>query len=125
MILRTVIIIRTSLLMATISSFNGNGLKSKIRRERALILCEARNTLGWGCVDEVKKEWMGEVFANNGSVHARGVAILINSGVVKNARMVEDDGEGRMIGVQYEYMGEMFKLIKCMHLMGKRRERFF
>ncbi|KAF3834547.1 hypothetical protein F7725_027105 [Dissostichus mawsoni] len=32
-------------------------------------------------------------------------------GEVKNARKVEDDGEGRMIGVQYQYMGETFKLI--------------
>ncbi|KAF3858933.1 hypothetical protein F7725_012134 [Dissostichus mawsoni] len=83
------------------------------------------NTLGWGCVDEVKKEWMGEVFANNGSVHARGVAILINSGVVKNARMVEDDGEGRMIGVQYEYMGEMFKLINVYAPNGQKERKVF
>ncbi|KAF3842914.1 hypothetical protein F7725_001763 [Dissostichus mawsoni] len=90
--------------MATISSFNGNGLKSKIRENganfcEASIICLQETHWDGGCVDEVKKEWMGEVFANNGSVHAR------------NARMVEDDGEGRMIGVQYEYMGDMFKLI--------------
>ncbi|KAF3860575.1 hypothetical protein F7725_000830 [Dissostichus mawsoni] len=104
---------------------------SKIRRERALILCEASiiclQETHWdgGCVDEVKKEWMGEVFANNGSVHARGVAILINSGVVKNARMVEDDGEGRMIGVQYEYMGEMFKLINVYAPNGQKERKVF
>jgi len=124
-------ILIASLLMATISSFNGNGLRNKCRRRRALSLCEASiiclQETHWDgeSVDEVKKEWRGEVFANNGGERARGVAILINSGDVQNARKVEDDGEGRMIGVQYEYMGDTFKWINVYAPNTKRERRVF
>ncbi|KAF3847405.1 hypothetical protein F7725_020433 [Dissostichus mawsoni] len=47
--------------------------------------------------------------ADEGGTNARGVAILIKTGVVENVK--KSDGDGRMIGVVFEYMGEMFKLI--------------
>ena len=100
----------------------------KDRRDRALLLCATEiiclQETHWDerCVDDVKKGWMGDVYVNNGGLNARGVAILIRTGVVENVRKVEDDGEGRMIGVEFDYMGEMFKLINV-HAPNEEKER--
>ncbi|KAF3847170.1 hypothetical protein F7725_020198 [Dissostichus mawsoni] len=77
------------------------------------------------CVDDVKKSWMGDVYVSNGGTNARGVAILIKTGVVENVKKVEDDGDGRMIGVVFEYMGEMFKLINIYAPNDERGRRVF
>lgn len=104
--MKTIITLIT-LVMVTISSFNGNGLRSKDRREQALMICDSDiiclQETHWDerCVEDVRKEWMGEMYVNNGSVGARGVAILIKTGVVTNIRKGEDDGVGRMVGIMF------------------------
>ena len=84
---------------------------AKDRRDQAILFCSGDiicfQETHWDerCVGDVRKEWMGDVFVNNGGLNARGVAILVKGGVVENVREVENDG------VLFEYMGETFKLI--------------
>lgn len=75
------------------------------------IICLQETHWEMECVREVEKEWMGEVYVNNGGVKGRGVAILTKRGVIENVRKCEDDGEGRIIGITFEHMGETIKLV--------------
>jgi len=103
--------------MVSVVSFNANGLRTGYRRQQALMVCEAGiiclQETHWddGCVKELEREWMGEMFVNNGRDNSRGVAILVKRGVVENVRKCEDDGDGRAIGIIFEHMGKEFKLL--------------
>ena len=71
---------------------------------------------------EVEDEWRGEVFANNGDGNARGVAILTKKGVIGNVRRCEDEGDGRMIGIKFEYKNEEMKLVNV-YMPNEEKER--
>lgn len=118
-------------LMVSVCSFNGCGLKMKNRRDKAILLCDADiiclQETHWDerCVEDVKKGWRGDVYVSNGGMNARGVAILVKTGVVENVKKVEDDKEGRMVGVAFDYMGEMFRLINIYAPNVKKRRKVF
>ncbi|CAJ1079172.1 hypothetical protein F7725_000099 [Xyrichtys novacula] len=63
------------------------------------------------CVNVVKREWLGEMYNNNGGDKTRGVAILVKRGAVENVRKCVDDGEGRVIVITFEHEGKEYKLL--------------
>ena len=93
--------------MIRITSFNANGLRDRNRRQQTLMVCEADII----CLQEthwdeevmrvVEREWMGDMYVNNGGVKSRGVAILVKRGVVENVTKCVDDGDGRVIGITW------------------------
>ena len=105
------------LIMLTIISINARGLKNKNKREQIYgmsdydMICLQETHWDERCMRDVENEWRGEVYANNGDGNARGVAILIKRGVIKKVKRCDDEGDGRMIGVKFEYMNEEFKLV--------------
>ena len=103
--------------MINIISFNANGLRSTKRRQQAMTICSADiiclQETHWDveCMKEIEKEWLGEVFVNNGGVNCRGVVILVKRGLAVNVNKCDDDGEGRIIGITFEHMGRKVKLL--------------
>lgn len=116
------------LMVLSLSSFNGNGLRDRERRQQALLVCDADviclQETHWDdmCVRETGRGWMGEMYVNNGGDKSRGVAILVKRGVIENVRKCVDDGEGRMIGISFEHNGGKYKLIN-LYAPNEERER--
>ena len=116
------------LLMLTIISINARGLKNKIKRHQIYgesnydIICIQETHWDERCMKEVEDEWRGDVYANNGEGNARGVAILTKKGVIGNVRRCEDEGEGRVIGIKFEYMNEEMKLVNV-YVPNEEKER--
>ncbi|KAJ3583316.1 hypothetical protein NHX12_026806 [Muraenolepis orangiensis] len=90
--------------MVKVASLNANGLREYWRRQQALCVCEADiiclQETHWddSMVEDVRREWLGDVFVSQGEAKARGVAILVKQGVVEGVKMVANDGRGRLVG---------------------------
>ena len=108
----------TILIMLTIITINARGLKNKNKRHQIYgecnydIICLQETHWNERCMKEVEDEWRGEVFANNGDGSARGVMILTKRGVIENVRRCEDEGDGRVRGIKFEYMNEVGKCVR-------------
>ena len=88
------------------------------------IICLQETHWDVECMREIEKEWLGEVFVNNGGVNCREVAILVKRGLVVNVNKCDDDGEGRIIGITFEHMGRKVKLLNV-YAPNEEKERSF
>ncbi|KAJ3583297.1 hypothetical protein NHX12_028161 [Muraenolepis orangiensis] len=113
--------------MVKVASLNANGLRDYWRRQQALCVCEADiiclQETNWDdrVVEDVRREWLGDVFVSQGEAKARGVAILVKQGVVEGVRLVVNDGRGRLVGVSFGYLGKILGSIVCMRRMRRGR----
>jgi len=103
--------------MLNIKSVNANGLRDRDKRQQTLRVCDADiiciQETHWddGCMREVEREWVGEMYVNNGGAKAKGVAILVKRERVENVRMCVNDGDGRVLGITFEHAGGNFRLL--------------
>ncbi len=78
--------------MATVTSININGLRDKIKMKELLftfrsdIICIQETNWEEDKVKEMREEWKGDIYYNNGARNARGVAILIKKDRVENIK---------------------------------------
>ena len=117
-----------TILMITILTINARGLNKRWKRQHIYnlseydIICIQETHWDERCMIEVKKEWTGEIYSNNGDGKARGVAILVKKGAVGKVKMCENDGEGRLIAIKFKHMNEEIKLINI-HAANTEKER--
>ena len=78
---------------------------------KADIICLQETHWDDVCVREVKREWMGDVFVNNGTEKSRGVCILVRKGVIEDVTMCENDAEGRVLGVEFKCSDQKYRLL--------------
>ncbi|KAJ3580970.1 hypothetical protein NHX12_017226 [Muraenolepis orangiensis] len=114
--------------MVKVTSLNANGLRDYWRRQQALCVCETDiiclQETHWDdrVVEDVRREWLGDVFVSQGEAKARGVAILVKQGVVEGVKMVVNDERGRLVGVSFGYLGRIVK-VYCVYAPNEERER--
>ena len=90
-------------LMATVTSVNVNGLRNmeKVKElvyvYRSDILCLQETNWDGVVMKDVRKEWEGGIFYNNGARNARGVAIMLKKDKVENVKEVYKDSTGRIL----------------------------
>ena len=124
-------IISVVLFMVKISSLNCNGARNNEIRRLILELCDADivclQETHWDeeVMREVEREWMGEMYVNNGGAKSRGVAILVKRGLVENATKCVDDGDGRVIGITFEHLDKRWRLLNVYAPNEKERRVFF
>ena len=104
-------------LMATVTSVNVNGLRNmeKVKElvyvYRSDILCLQETNWDGVVMKDVRKEWEGGIFYNNGARNARGVAIMLKKDKVENVKEVYKDSTGRILVIEFEYRKLGFRLI--------------
>ncbi len=89
------------------------------------IICLQETHWDEECMREIEREWMGEMYVNNGDARARGVAILVRRGVVEKVRKCVDDGDGRVIGITFEYLGKGYQLLNVYAPNEEKERRVF
>uniref|UniRef100_A0A3Q3FS35 exodeoxyribonuclease III n=1 Tax=Labrus bergylta TaxID=56723 RepID=A0A3Q3FS35_9LABR len=115
------------LIMALILfSINANGLRSKEKRQSMLswqndILCVQETRWDDSLVEDIKKDFVGQIFSSNGTPRARGVAVLIKTDRVTGVNLVYGDKEGRVIVIDCMYETKKFKNYK--YICAERRKR--
>ncbi len=103
--------------MATVTSININGLRDKIKMKELLftfrsnIICIQETNWEEDKVKEMREEWKGDIYYNNGARNARGVAILIKKDRVENIKEVYKYQRGRILIVKFRYRDVDFRLI--------------
>ena len=108
------------LTMATLISVNSQGLRSPDRRKTAfsyflrhrfdiILLQETHWTVDMEM--QIKREWNGNVFFNNGTHNARGVAILIHSRLDYTVSQTGGDNEGRVLNILLSLDGHVLNII--------------
>lgn len=108
------------LTMATLISVNSQGLRSPDRRKTAfsyfvrhrfdiILLQETHWTVDMEM--QIKREWNGNVFFNNGANNARGVAILIHSRLDYTVTQTGGDNEGRVLNILLNLDGHVLNII--------------
>jgi len=103
--------------MATVTSININGLRDKMKMKKLLltfrsdIICIQETNWEEDKVKEMREEWSGDIYYNNGARNARGVAILIKKDSVENIKEVYKDQRGRILIVEFRYEDVDFRLI--------------
>ena len=103
--------------MATVISININGLRDKMKMKELLftfrsnIICIQETNWEEDKVKEMREEWRGDIFYNNGARNARGVAILIKKDRVENIKEVYKDQRRRILIVEFRYRDIDFRLI--------------
>uniref|UniRef100_A0A8C5AJN6 Endonuclease/exonuclease/phosphatase domain-containing protein n=1 Tax=Gadus morhua TaxID=8049 RepID=A0A8C5AJN6_GADMO len=65
------------------------------------------------------------MYVNNGGVKSRGVAILVKRGVVENVTKCVDDGDGRVIGITFEHLGKICRLLNVYAPNEEKERRVF
>ncbi len=104
-------------LMATVTTININGLRNRTKMKALLftyrsdIICIQETNWEEDKVREMREEWRGDIYYNNGAKNARGVAILIKKDSVENIREVYKDQRGRILVVEFRYREIDFRLI--------------
>lgn len=104
-------------LMATVTSININGLRDKRKMKELLftyrsdIICIQETNWEEDKVREMREEWKGDIYYNNGAKNARGVAILFKKDSVEDIREVYKDQRGRILVVEFIYRDVHFRLI--------------
>ncbi len=78
---------------------------------RSDIICIQETNWEEDKVREMREEWRGDIYYNNGAKNARGVAILIKKDSVGNIREVYKDQRGRILVVEFIYREMDFRLI--------------
>ena len=100
--------LRFLVIMSTIASINGQGLRSPDKWHNAFLFFQRSRfdivllqETHWSTDLElqIKRDWDGSIFFNHGSNHARGVAILIHSRLDHNIRRVRRDDNGRILNL--------------------------
>lgn len=115
-------------LMLTLTSLNVNGARDRDRRQQALQVCNTDiiciQETHWDdeCMREVERDWIGEVYVSNGGATSKGVAILVKRGRVEKVKMCANGGDGRVVGITFEHMGEEYKLLNI-YAPNEDRER--
>ncbi len=100
-----------------IACLNSNGLRdlSKFERVKRLskaeVLCLQETHWTADIMDDIKKRWEGDIFVSHGNVKACGVAILIRKDKVQNVKQIYKDGSGRLLGLEFLFCNELFRLI--------------
>lgn len=113
--LKTVII--TMWVIMHIACLNSNGLRDLKKFERvkrllkADVLCLQETHWTGDIMDNIKKRWEGEIYVSHGNVKACGVAILIKRDRVQNVKQIYKDGSGRLLGLEFMFCNELFRLI--------------
>ena len=103
--------------MATITSVNANGLRNKRKLKELLfayrsdIICIQETNWDEDIVKEVREEWKGYIYYNNGARNARGVSILIKRDAVEDIREAYKDKNGRILVIEFKYREMEFRLI--------------
>lgn len=103
--------------MTTVTSVNVNGLRDRQKVKELLyvyrsdILCIQETNWDEDKVKEVREEWKGDIYYNNGARNARGVAIMIKKDSVENIKEVYKDRTGRIIVIEFKYQNLDFRLI--------------
>lgn len=116
--------------MATVTSININGLRDKNKMKKLLftyrsdIICIQETNWEEDKVKEMREEWRGDIYYNNGAKNARGVAILFKKDIVEGIREVYKDQRGRILVVEFMYRDMDFRLINIYvpNIEGDRRE---
>ena len=104
-------------LMTTLTSVNVNGLRARRKMKelvyvyRSDILFIQETIWDEDKVKEMREEWEGDMFYNNGARNTRGVAILIKKDKVEEAREVYRDETGRIFVIEFRYREVEFRLI--------------
>lgn len=103
--------------MITFTSINVNGLRN-INKVKALkylyrsdVICIQETNWDDDKVREVREVWKGEIYCNNGSRNARGVAMMIRNNKMENIKEVYRDQVGRILVIEFKYKGVDFRLI--------------
>lgn len=103
--------------MLNVSSFNTNGLRSRSKFDQVMQLCTSDiiclQETNWDdeIIENFKRSWKGEIYANNGSKRSCGVAILVKEGSVRNIKPIHCDINGRIMILEFEFMKMVFRLI--------------
>lgn len=104
-------------LMATVTSVNVNGLRDRGKTKEMLftyrsdIICIQETNWDEEKVREMRGEWEGDIYYNNGARNARGVAIMIKKDSVEEIKEVYKDRTGRIVAIEFKYKKVEFRLI--------------
>uniref|UniRef100_A0A3B4ZZ53 Uncharacterized protein n=1 Tax=Stegastes partitus TaxID=144197 RepID=A0A3B4ZZ53_9TELE len=105
------------LFMLRLVSLNACGLRTAIKITGVLaggkgkIMCLQETRWDEKIVREVQKQWRGKIFTCNVTNSVRGVAVLVPEEFGEKSKMIGKDTEGRLIIVEIEYKGEVYRII--------------
>lgn len=82
-----------------------------IRKFKTDVICLQETHWSNDKMSDIKKVWGEEIYVNHGSQRACGVAILLKKGGIHNVKQIHNDGNGRLLGIDFMYYNESFRLL--------------
>lgn len=101
----------------SIACLNCNGLrdmdkfKKVISGLNAQVICLQETNWTDDLMEGIKKVWDEEIYVNHGTQKAHGVAILIRDGRMYNIKQIQNDGKGRVLGIDFTLQKDKYRLV--------------
>ena len=113
-------------------SLNARGIRSFEKRKalfgwvmRQVDICFIQETYSTKEVEnDWKKQWKGETYFSHGSVHSRGVLVLIKNSLEFQIKSMRQDKEGRFIFLEALVQDQKFLLVNI-YASNKRSEQTY
>lgn len=96
-------------------NYNGmrdmNKFKQVVNGLNSQVICLQETNWTDDLMNGIKKVWEGDLYVNHGTQRACGVAILVRGGELDNIKQIHNDGKGRILGIDFKYQNDMYRLV--------------
>lgn len=115
----------------SIACLNCNGLrdmdkfKQVISVLNAQVVCLQETHWTDDIMGEIKRIWDKEIYVNHGTQKSRGVAVLVREGWMCNIKQIQNDGDGRVLGIEFTFQNDKYRLVHVYAPNGETERKDF